>query len=84
MGRTGRESTDQGENRYSPIPGVSEERRHGSNQQRIGRPGQNTDIPRFWGCQAGENIGRSSRESPEQGEYRYSTIQGVSGRGRLR
>ena len=44
MGRISRESADQGENRYSMVQGVSEERRHGSNQCRIARPGR---IPIF-------------------------------------
>ena len=66
---------------FSDSGGVrAEEIWGGSNENRQTRA--KIDIRRFRGCLSGEDMGQSSRESPGQGEYRYSPVLGVSGRRR--
>ena len=77
IGRPGRESvfSDSGGVRGAETWVESAENR---------QTGEKIDILRFKGCQYGLDMGQHTRESPDQDENRYFTIQGVSGRGRHR
>ena len=84
MGKTGRESPKQAENRYSMVQGGDSV---GKTQVRLSENHQarvRIDILRYRVCQRGIDMGRTGRESPDRGENRYSLIQGVSGRRRHR
>ena len=66
MGRTGRESPDRGENRYSAIQRVSAWDRHGSDRSRIDRPGRES-IFSDTGC---VSVGKTQVELSENRQTR--------------
>ena len=66
MGRTGGESPDRGENRYSLIQGVSVWVRHRSDRLRIARPGQES----MFSDSGGVSVGRTQERLSENRQTR--------------
>ena len=81
MGRTGRESPDQGENRYSVIQGVSGRRRHRSDLQRIVRPGQESIFSDTGCVRAEETQVRLSENRQTRARIGISRFRGCQGSG---